>query len=293
MSIQNTQNQIASIDREIHNLEQQIITVDRSIVNKQKDATGILEKISREKDLNRAITYQKDYSRKQEEISRIEKDKSSKNKTLSDKKKKRSDLMIVLYKEEQAERDKIKKQQQVDHEKIKKDQKELLTIQQQITREMERQKSMSIQSVNILRQHQEIEKNYDVFISHASEDKDSFVRPFVTALVDKGLNVWYDEFELKVGYSLRRSIDKGLSNSTFGIVVLSKFFFQKEWPQKELDGLFAREINGEQIILPIWHEISKNEVLKFSPTIADLLALNTSSFTIDELAEKIAERILK
>ncbi len=109
--------------------------------------------------------------------------------------------------------------------------------------------------------------------------------------MNAGVEVWYDEFELTVGKSLRRSIDNGLSNSKFGIVVLSEYFFQKEWPQKELDGLFAKEVNGEKVILPIWHKISKNEVIKYSPIIADLMALNSSSFTIEELAKEIAKAV--
>jgi hypothetical protein len=61
---------------------------------------------------------------------------------------------------------------------------------------------------------------------------------------------------------------------------------------KELDGLFVREVNGEQIILPIWHKISKNEVLKYSPIISDKLALNTSSYTIQEIAKQISDRVM-
>ncbi|MGC4038411.1 MAG: toll/interleukin-1 receptor domain-containing protein [Chitinophagaceae bacterium] len=120
-----------------------------------------------------------------------------------------------------------------------------------------------------------------------------FVRPFVTALRAEGLSVWYDEKELKIGDSLRRSIDNGLKNSKYGIVVLSENFFKKQWTQKELDGLFAKEINGGNIILPIWHKISKNEVLAYSPMIADLKALNTSAFSYEELAKDISSVILK
>jgi hypothetical protein len=94
-----------------------------------------------------------------------------------------------------------------------------------------------------------------------------------------------------VGDSLRRSIDNGLKSSKYGIVVLSEAFFKKEWPQKELDGLFAREVKGEKVILPIWYKISKNEVINYSPIIADMLAINTTDFTIEEIAEEIAERI--
>ena len=74
---------------------------------------------------------------------------------------------------------------------------------------------------------------YDVFISHASEDKDLIVRPLVTMLEKLSVRVWYDEFSLKLGDSLSASIDKGLLESRFGIVVLSKSFLKKNWTDYE------------------------------------------------------------
>ncbi|HQI45786.1 MAG TPA: toll/interleukin-1 receptor domain-containing protein, partial [Bacteroidales bacterium] len=135
------------------------------------------------------------------------------------------------------------------------------------------------------------QKKYDVFISHASEDKDEVVRPLAFALQTVGLNVWYDEFEMKIGDSLRRKIDKGLANSRFGIVVLSKDFIKKGWTNYELDGIITKAVTGEQIILPIWHNITKKEVIEFSPSLADKLARNTSAFTVEEIAKEIAEVI--
>jgi hypothetical protein len=132
---------------------------------------------------------------------------------------------------------------------------------------------------------------YDVFISHATEDKDEVVRPLANALVDEGLRVWYDEFELRIGDSLRRKIDQGLSNSRFGVVVLSPSFFAKNWPQYELDGLVTREMTGEQVILPLWHHITKSEVIAHSPSLADKVARNTSDSTVQEIAREIADVI--
>ena len=132
---------------------------------------------------------------------------------------------------------------------------------------------------------------YDVFISHASEDKDAVVRPLANALVQHGLRVWYDEFELKIGDSLRRKIDKGLANSRFGIVVLSRDFIKKGWTNYELDGIISKAVSGEQVMLPIWHEITKQEIIAYSPSLADNVARNTSSYTIDEIAKEIAELI--
>lgn len=136
----------------------------------------------------------------------------------------------------------------------------------------------------------EADKSYDVFISHASDDKDDFVRDLAHALQRRGLEVWYDEFALRVGDSLHRKIDAGLSTSRFGVVVLSPNFFAKNWPQYELDGMVTREMTGtEQIILPIWHNVSRDEVVSYSPSLADKLALKSSEATTEEIASQIAE----
>ncbi len=132
---------------------------------------------------------------------------------------------------------------------------------------------------------------YDVFISHASEDKEEVVRPLAYALKNKGISVWYDEFEMKIGDSLRRKIDKGLGNSRFGIVVISKDFIKKGWTNYELDGIITKAISGEQIVLPIWHNITKKEVIEFSPSLADKVARNTTLNTVEEIAGEIAELI--
>lgn len=132
---------------------------------------------------------------------------------------------------------------------------------------------------------------YDVFISHASEDKDEVVRPLAKALMERGLKVWYDEFELRIGDSLRRKIDKGLSNSRFGVVVFSRNFIRKGWTNYELDGIITKAVSGEQVMLPIWHNITKQEIIDYSPSLADKLARNTSSSTIDEIADEIADLI--
>jgi hypothetical protein len=134
-----------------------------------------------------------------------------------------------------------------------------------------------------------IGRSWDVFISHATEDKETLVRPLALALQERGLRVWYDEFELKLGDSLRRKIDAGLAQSRFGVVVLSPAFFAKNWPQYELDGLVTREMTGQQVILPLWHKLSKSEVIAQSPSLADKIARNTADATVEEIADEIAE----
>jgi TIR domain len=116
---------------------------------------------------------------------------------------------------------------------------------------------------------------WDIFMSHASEDKEPFVRSLANALVDSGVRVWLDDFVLKLGDSLRRSIERGLRASRYGVVVLSPRFFEKEWPQKELDGMAALEVDGRKVILPIWHDVGVAEVRAYSPILADRVAIRS------------------
>jgi hypothetical protein len=117
--------------------------------------------------------------------------------------------------------------------------------------------------------------NWDVFISHATEDKAEIAKPLAEALARAGLRVWYDDFTLKLGDGLSRSIDRGLAETRYGIVILSPSFFAKEWPRRELDGLTSREVSSGKVILPVWHKISRADVEHFSPILADKLGVST------------------
>lgn len=130
---------------------------------------------------------------------------------------------------------------------------------------------------------------YDIFISHASEDKDRIARPLYETLKNRGVSVWFDEAVLKLGDGLRRKIDEGLSKCKFGVVILSPSFLSKEWPQRELDGLMAREtVSGKKAILPIWHEIDRDTLFRYSPTLADKLAGNSKE-GLANIVEKILD----
>jgi len=135
------------------------------------------------------------------------------------------------------------------------------------------------------------DKPYDAFISHASEDKDDFVRLLAKTLTELGAKIWYDEFTIQIGRSLSRSIDKGLTNSQFGIIVLSKSFFDKDWTEYELKSLNAKELGRDDVILPIWHGVTREDVLKFSPYLADKLAVISAKHSIEEIALKITDVI--
>jgi hypothetical protein len=125
-----------------------------------------------------------------------------------------------------------------------------------------------------------------LFICHVSEDKDDFVASLAAAL-RKDYDVWYDDYELRLGDSLPEKIDDGLKRCDFGIVVLSKAFFAKrKWGRKELDGLIALETKRGKIILPIWKGITADDVAEYSPMLASKVAVSDS-----EGLHKVVEEI--
>lgn len=94
---------------------------------------------------------------------------------------------------------------------------------------------------------------------------------------------------MRIGHSLRRKIDEGIRASRFGVVVLSTSFITKGWPNHELDGLVTRNVAGEQSLLPIWHNLSADDVRRYSPSLVDKVAMSTSEYSIEEIAQQIAD----
>jgi hypothetical protein len=131
--------------------------------------------------------------------------------------------------------------------------------------------------------------DWDLFISHASDDKDDLVRPLAEVLTSWGASVWYDEFSLSPGDSLSRSIDKGIAKSRFGLVVISPAFLAKKWPQYELRGLVSRDVAEDNVIIPIWHKVTNDDVRTFSPSLSDKIAVVTDG----KKAIDVALQILK
>jgi hypothetical protein len=131
---------------------------------------------------------------------------------------------------------------------------------------------------------------YDVFVSHASEDRARFVDSFVVALRERGLRVWYDSNEIRVGDDFRRRMDEGLARSRFGVVVLSPSFF-KYWPQAELSALFNQEAAFDRKrILPIRLDLDHATLTARSPLLATRTALGWE-LGVRALAERIDERV--
>ncbi len=205
-------------------------------------------------------------------------------KTLASKRASLSSAQDKLRKEEQKQDDKRRKAE-LQHERT-------------LTREAKQRRDLQVSDAQLTQYFQSVEstegqdKRYDVFIAHASEDKKDFVAPLARLLQEKGLDVWYDDFVLGYGDSLRREIDKGIANSRRGVVVLSHAFFAKEWPQTEVDGMMAIQMQGgSPYIFPIWHGLESEDVSRLSPTLAGRKAARTSAMDIEEIADAVARSV--
>lgn len=311
--------QVAKLEKESADIQKQIADESKRELDKQKDIDSINRSITPSLSLSTIQSKQNQIRSKQSDVL------ASRTK-IADLYKKQADKAIAINtsrqsaaKEEQTERKKQleddkkyreqqAKLQQQERDKQKREQEQLARSQQQERDRLKREQDVYQRNMKITMDEQAhllnqlidanyspaiennlsvVRKKYDVFISHASEDKEEFVRPLAESLTAIGIEVWYDEYTLKLGDSLRGSIDAGLRDSRFGIVVLSPSFFKKNWPQRELDGLVAREMAGGKVILPIWHRITKDEVLAQSPTLADKLAVSTSTHSLADIVDEI------
>jgi len=277
MSIRTIQSNIRRVQRDIRSCQKKLTDESKKEAQKAERINQIHRSISRATSLSTIKSKQREIERLEREVVQIKKKKANLTKRIADRTAELHKYQQQLSKEQTREQDKLLDSLKRQNEEAQWRQEELLL---QLNRAAAMAESEEAELSDVM---------YDVFISHASEDKDDLVRPLAEKLREAGFSIWYDEFQLKVGDSLRRSIDKGLANSRFGIVVLSPDFFAKNWPQYELDGLVAREMNGGKIILPLWHKVSKDEVMRYSPSLADKFALNTAMYTIDELAEKLGD----
>lgn len=284
MSVSMYQSQIKRLDSEIATLEgkiskemktqtkceKDIHTVERSIT-KSTSASSLRQK------QNKINSLRNNIAKAQDNIARFRKTLTSKRASLAATQEK-------LRKEEQRQDDKRRKTE-LQHERT-------------LTREAQRRQNLYVPEAQLGQYFESADsteghaKQYDVFIAHASEDKKDFVDPLANLLQEKGLEVWYDDFVLGYGDSLRREIDKGIANSRRGVVVLSHAFFAKEWPQTEVDGMMAIQMQGgSPYIFPIWHEIEAEDVSKLSPTLAGKKAARTSAMDVEEIADAVARSV--
>ena len=139
---------------------------------------------------------------------------------------------------------------------------------------------------------QGVTRSYDVFICHASEDKDDVVRELATLLRESGLEVWYDEWAMTIGDNLSQKISEGLSQSKFGVVVISPYFPSKQWQQQEFYALLSQHTAGQINILPIWHNITQENIANTNTIVANLIAADTAKHSTRGIGDMIISKVV-
>ncbi len=155
----------------------------------------------------------------------------------------------------------------------------------------------TIRSQDYLKKKMEIDKPL-AFISHDSRDKELIAKPLANGLSSRLCSVWYDEYSLNIGDSLRESIEKGIKEVKKCVIVITRNFLNNPgWGKKEFNSIFTREmIFNERIVLPIWYEVTKEEVYDYSPSLADTVALiwpNKENVTEEEYKKSVELLISK
>ena len=277
MSAEQTRKTLNQLDKEIVALEKKYADLSKKEATAHSSAARVADGIPKNASLAIMKSKQAQIDRHNTAAIKAMNDKANMEKNIADKRKKRAEAQVKLQKEEAVERKKSDMAQTA----LQHDYEHRLD---KLRGDIQAQAGTAPQSHLYAETHAE---EYDVFISHASEDKESFVDGLYQELNSRGVKVWYDNMSIQWGDSLRSKIDKGLRMSRFGIVILSSDYIRKGWTQYQLDGLFQREMTSGKMILPIWHKITKDEVQVFSPTLAGRKALNTAMLSAVEIAEEL------
>ncbi len=277
MSISSLSYDIERKLKEISSLNDKLTREMKNEADKTSRILTITKSITKNTPISTVLSKNKQIDKLNKEIAQSKSKQTEIQKQIAAKTKVKNEKSIQLQKEQDKENKKIQKEQANAFSKY---QKQLENIKKGLIKTAA---CTTKTSSNIYVQNND--EKYDVFLSHASEDKKSFADEFIQELQNRGITVWYDTLNIAWGDSLRSKIDEGLKNSRYGIVVLSQSYIKKGWTQYELEGLFNIEMTNGKTILPIWHNISLKEIMDFSPTIAGRKAMNTMMQTPAEIAE--------
>ena len=278
MSSEQYQRTVNSLDKEIADLEKKKAAKDKEVATLQGKINTLKKSINSHTSASTLNSKMRQIATHESDQAKKSQDSAELGKKIAEKRKKRAEAYLKLQKEQQNEQkkqDKANRQIQASYEARIKE------LQQQLSQPVVTSAASPIAA----------DEEYDVFVSHAYEDKESFVDEFVEALRNQGLKVWYDTDKLKWGDSMREKIDRGLAKSKYGVVILSPNYIaeHKYWTKAELNGLFQVETVNGKTILPIWHNLTKKQVVEYSPIIADRKAMTTASMTPEEIAAELKE----
>jgi len=133
--------------------------------------------------------------------------------------------------------------------------------------------------------------SYNAFFSYADEDK-QIATELVGALKANGFKIWYAPMSLSVGDKLLDGIEEGIKKSDSAILLISKDYLEKKWTNYEMDSFIRLNIEKDKKILPIWHNVEKQDVEKRFTALSGILALNTNmgvQYLVSNLTKKLSD----
>ena len=275
MSIEQYQNTVNRLDKEIADLEAKRAEAELKATREEGNAANIRFNKFDSKSLIDSKNRQR--KRYMDEAQKARKKAAEFSKSIAERRKRRNSAYLNL----QSEQKRAQKREQNNEHTLWRNNSADIWLRALDTHVLHQNKSVYESA------------NYDVFVSYAHEDK-AFVNELVAAFQKRGIRVWIDSLEIGWGDSIRTKIDEGLNKSRYGIVILTPDYIDenKYWTRTELEGLLQVESIKGKTILPIWHNLTKEQVIKYSPTIAQRNAISTAIFTTDEIAEEL-ERLLR
>ena len=281
MSSDQYQRSVNSLDKDIADLEKKKAAADKKAADEQGKAARV--RFSGNDSMSSLKMKMNEKERHEKAARKASEESANLQKKIAEKRNKRNDAYLKLQRELQNERKKeISTQQRV-----------ISNMQRSYEERIAKLENQARPILHKVTQQANMLPEYDVFISHASEDKEDFVDEFVAELRKAGVKVWYDTTQILWGDSLRKRIDEGLRKSRFGIAVLSPNYIAdgKYWTKEELDGIFQMESINGKTLLPIWHKLTKKQVISFSPIVANRKAMTTASMTPQEIAQEVVKLI--
>jgi len=123
------------------------------------------------------------------------------------------------------------------------------------------------------------------FISHNKADKTT-ARALATLLVAQGVDVWFDEWEIRPGQSLTGGIEEGLAQSNTFILVWSQAAQASNWVGTETRAYVRRRVDDKELlVIPIMVDKTALPVL-----VADYRGFDVSDgkIALERVAEEIA-----
>lgn len=281
MGLEAYQRRLNNLDRDIAVLEKKKASLEKKVAEEIRKAMSV--SISKNASSSTMSSKKREIERHQEEARKASVESAKIQEKIASKSVERLKVSQMLQKEQEKISEKLRREQNVVIDSIQKNYEKRII-------DLER-RSLPVIVKPIQVQDDVQFPEYDVFISHAGEDKESFVDEFVEELRKLKVKVWYDTSELEWGDSLRHRIDEGLKRSKFGIAIISPNYIAegKYWTKEEFNALFQLESINGKVLLPIWHNITKQEVMNFSPMVADKKAMTTAKMTSKEIAYELAK----